>query len=58
MRKDQCARKTALLEEVQAAMVALLGIHNEEVAALLAETLTRWRNSGPSFRRRGLTRPA
>jgi len=36
MPKEECARKTALLEEVQAAMGALMAIHNDEVAALLA----------------------
>jgi hypothetical protein len=37
MPKAECARKMALLVEVQAAMGALMSIHNEEVAALLIE---------------------
>ena len=36
-RKDDCARKAALLAEVQAAMGALMAIHNDEVAALFRE---------------------
>jgi len=37
MAKEECSRKLALLVEVQAAMGALMAIHNEEVAALLLE---------------------
>jgi len=37
MRKEECQRKVALLVEIQAAMGALMSIHNEEVAALLIE---------------------
>lgn len=37
MRNEECARKMALLVDVQAAMGALMAIHNEEVAALLRE---------------------
>lgn len=36
-RKENCARKAALLAEVQAAMGALMAILNDEVAALLRE---------------------
>jgi hypothetical protein len=36
-RQKECARKIALLREVQSAMGALMAIHNEEVAALLSE---------------------
>ena len=35
MPKEECVRKLALLHEVQAAMGALMEIHNDEVAALL-----------------------
>jgi hypothetical protein len=35
MPKEECPRKLVLLVEVQAAMGALMSIHNEEVAALL-----------------------
>ena len=37
MAREECARKMALLVEVQAAMGALMAIHNEEVAALLRD---------------------
>ena len=37
MPKDECVRKMALLEDVRAAMGALMAIHNDEVAALLRE---------------------
>jgi hypothetical protein len=41
MPKEECARKTALLEEVKTAMGALMAIHNDEVAALLKEDFER-----------------
>ena len=37
MAKDECARKIVLQTGVQAAMGALLAIHNQEVAALLED---------------------
>ena len=36
-RKHNCSQKAALLAEVQAAMGALMAIHNDEVAALFRE---------------------
>ena len=39
--QEVCARKTALLADVQAAMSSLMSIHNEEVAALLNEDFDR-----------------
>ena len=41
MPREECARKVALLQEVQAAMGALMAIHNDEVAALLTEDFDR-----------------
>ena len=41
MLREECARKTALLEEVRAAMAALMEIHDDEVAALLSEDFDR-----------------
>jgi len=41
MTKEECSRKVELLAEVQAAMGALLAIHNEEVAALLKADFDR-----------------
>ena len=40
-RRPGCARKTALLADVQAAMGALMSIHNDEVTALLNEDFDR-----------------
>jgi len=57
-RKDDCARKAALLAEVQAAMGALMAIHNDEVAALFREISIRYPNSGRNSRSHGITRPA
>jgi len=37
MPRDECARKVALLQDIQSAMGGLMAIHNEEVAALLRE---------------------
>ena len=37
MRKDECPRKVALLQDIQSAMGGLMAIHNDEVAALLRE---------------------
>ena len=34
---EQCPRKQTLLEDVKAAIAELIAIHDEEVAALLAE---------------------
>jgi hypothetical protein len=41
MQKEECARKTALLAEVREAMGALMEIHSDEVAMLLAEDFDR-----------------
>jgi hypothetical protein len=37
MPKEECARKMALLQNIQVAMGELMAIHNHEVVALLAE---------------------
>jgi len=37
MQKEGCARKAELLEDVRAAMAALMAIHNSEMEALLKE---------------------
>ena len=37
MPKEECARKVALLADIQYAMGDLMAIHNSEVVALLAE---------------------
>jgi hypothetical protein len=37
----ECARKIAILADVQAAMAALIAIHNDEVTALLDEDFGR-----------------
>jgi len=41
MTNEECARKVALLAEVQTAMGTLMAIHNEEFAALLSEDFDR-----------------
>jgi hypothetical protein len=40
-RRPECPRKMALQADVQAAMGALMSIHNDEVAALLNEDFDR-----------------
>jgi hypothetical protein len=40
-RRPACARKIALLADVQTAMGALMAIHNDEVTALLNEDFDR-----------------
>ena len=37
MPKEECARKMALLKDIQTAMGELMAIHNNEVVALLVE---------------------
>ena len=39
--REECARKLALLGDIQAAMGELMAIHNNEVVALLAEDFDR-----------------
>jgi hypothetical protein len=41
MPKKECSRKIVLQAGVQAAMAALLAIHNQEVAALLSDDFDR-----------------
>ena len=41
MPKEECARKVALLADIQAAMGALMDIHNSEVVALFQEDFDR-----------------